>query len=323
METADARLCAAGNHAHHADTMNTLLDWLLVQYPDTPRTRAKQWITAGRVSVAGVVIRQPHKELPDPGRTLVLLDRHATSLNCGPNGLPVHNQFVLLHLDPALAVVNKAAGLLSVPAPTGELSALDILTAKLRTLPPSYRLLQPSVVHRIDYHTSGVFCMAMNPSARARLIEQVRAHTMQREYVAFAEGRPCTPKGTWRDWLKMNPDETEQTIVPAATDGAMESITHYEVTAEFARAGVVKLRLRLETGRRHQIRVQAAHAGLPLVGDRTYNRHPCLRFPRQALHAASLELTHPELERRMTFTAPLPDDLRRLEEMLKQGREWT
>ncbi|MBM3860209.1 MAG: RluA family pseudouridine synthase [Verrucomicrobia bacterium] len=300
--------------------MNTLLDWLLARYPDTPRTRAKQWIAAGRVSVAGVVIRQPHKQLPDPGNTLALLDRNTISLNCGPNGMAIHEKLILLHLDSSLAIVNKAAGLLSVPAPTGEISAQDILAAKLRTLPPVYRRLEALVVHRIDFYTSGLFCMAMNPSARANLIEQVSEHTMQREYIAFVEGRPRQPKGTWRDWLKLNQDETEQTIVTASTDDAMESITHYEVVAEFPRAGVVKLRLRLETGRRHQIRVQATHAGLPLVGDRKYNRHPRLRFPRQALHATSLALTHPELNRRMTFTAPLPDDLRRLEDMLKPSR---
>jgi 23S rRNA pseudouridine1911/1915/1917 synthase len=296
--------------------MKTLLDWLLARYPDTPRTRAKQWITAGRVSVNGVVIRQPHKELPDPGSALVLLDRNATSLNCGPNGLPIHEKLVLVHLDTSLAIMNKAAGLLSVPAPTGELSAFDILVAKLRTLPPAYRRLEASIVHRIDYYTSGLFCMALNPIARENLIEQVRTHTMRREYIAFVEGRPRQPKGAWRDWLKLNADETQQSVVTRNTADAMESVTHYEVLAEFP--GVTKLRLRLETGRRHQIRVQAAHAGLPLVGDRLYNPRYRGRFPRQALHAELLSLTHPEQKRQMTFRAPLPEDLRRLETALRR-----
>jgi 23S rRNA pseudouridine1911/1915/1917 synthase len=296
--------------------MNTLLDWLLKQYPDTPRTRAKQWITAGRVSVGGVIIRQPHKELPDPGDTLVLLDRNATSLHCGPHGLPIHEQVTLLHLDSSLAVVNKAAGILSVPAPEGDRSALDILAATIPSFPPAYRRLRPSVVHRIDYYTSGVFCMAMNPEARTNLIEQVRAHTMRREYIAFVEGKARQPKGTWRDWLKLNADETQQTVVTRNEPDAMESVTHYEVLAQFP--GVTKLRLRLETGRRHQIRVQAAHAGLPLVGDRLYNPHYRGLFPRQALHAESLSLTHPEHKREMTFHAPLPEDLRRLETVLRR-----
>jgi len=304
-------------------TTRSLLDWLLEKYPDTPRTRAKQWIAAGRVTVNGTVIRQPHHLVSDPGDSLRLLERHATSLNCGRNGLPIHERVTLLHLDTAVAVVNKAAGILAVPAPTGEASALEILAAKLPTFPPAYRHLTPLVVHRIDYHTSGVFCMAMNPSARAHLIEQVSAHTMRREYVAFVEGRPPRSHGVWRDWLKLTEDESQQFVVVAGTDGAVEAVTRYEVLEEFPRAGVTKLRLWLETGRRHQIRVQAAHAGLPLVGDRKYNPRPCgrVRFPRQALHAAVLSLTHPEQGQTMTFCAPLPEDMRRLEAALRAGRD--
>ena len=114
---------------------------------------------------------------------------------------------------------------------------------------------------------------------------------------------------------------------------AREAITHYEVIAEYPLAGgkgfVTKLRLRLETGRKHQIRVQAAHAGHPLIGDRTYN--PAYRrsdhastpidFPRQALHAEVLSLEHPDQPgKRMTWTAELPKDLRQLEAALRSSR---
>jgi len=112
-----------------------------------------------------------------------------------------------------------------------------------------------------------------------------------------------------------------------------EAITHYEVIAEYPLAGgkgfVTKLRLRLETGRKHQIRVQAAHAGLPLIGDRTYNpayrgqdhANPPIDFPRQALHAEVLSLEHPEQPgKRMTWTAELPKDLRQLDAALRSSR---
>ena len=199
----------------------------------------------------------------------------------------------MLYLDAALAVVNKGPGLISVPAPGCNLSALsilaDFLSGKLKardrgiagkTLPPPYRRLQPSPVHRLDQYTSGVFCMATNPAARHHLIEQLKAHTMKREYVAFVEGRPEAPQGAWRQWLQLSPDELRQHVISEAQaqalgDEAREAITHYEVITQYALAGgprfVTKLRLRLETGRKHQIRVQAAHAGLPLLGDRTYN----------------------------------------------------
>jgi 23S rRNA pseudouridine1911/1915/1917 synthase len=108
--------------------------------------------------------------------------------------------------------------------------------------------------------------------------------------------------------------------MPGNVEGAAEAITHYEVLAEYPKAGITKLQLRLETGRRHQIRVQAAHAGLPLVGDTKYNHRYRGRFPRQALHAGRLSLIHPEQHRELTFTAPLPHDMHKLEQELKSIR---
>jgi 23S rRNA pseudouridine1911/1915/1917 synthase len=304
----------------------TILDWLLQKYTDTPKKRAKQWILAGRVSVNGVVIRRPQEVIPDPGAKVELLDRNATTLECGPTGLPIHPRVTLLHLDASLAVVNKAPSLLSVPAENYELSALTILTdflaGKLRAvrtahnLPPAYRNLKALPVHRLDQFTSGVFCMAMNPTARQHLIDQLSVHTMQRQYVAYVEGRPKSPKGTWRNWLKLSDDQLRQFVIPRAEADSLEATTNYEVIAEFAH--VTKLRLRLETGRRHQIRVQAAHAGLPLVGDRVYNPHGKVEFPRQALHAETLSLEHPDTGVRMSWTAELPKDLRQLEAGLRR-----
>jgi 23S rRNA pseudouridine1911/1915/1917 synthase len=326
-----------------------LLDWLLQNHPDTPRSRAKEWILAGRVSVHGEVIRKPHHRLTDPGDTLQLRARHASTLDCG-SGWQIHPRVTLLHLDSALAVVNKGPGLISVPAPGCELSALsilaDFLAGKLKpqtrgsaggSLPSAYRRLKPLPVHRLDQYTSGVFCMATNPAARHHLIEQLKAHTMKREYVAYVEGRSSARQGTWRQMLQLSDDEMRQHIVSqtqARTGSEVrEAITHYEVVAEYplaeGKSFVTKLRLRLETGRKHQIRVQAANAGLPLVGDRTYN--PRYRgsppagtlavFPRQALHAEVLTLEHPDQAgSRITWTADLPRDLRQLEEALRSPR---
>ena len=204
-------------------------------------------------------------------------------------------------------------------------------------MPPAYRKLEPLPVHRLDQYTSGVFCMATNPAARHHLIEQLKAHTMKREYVAFVEGRCSTPQGIWRQWLQLSRDELRQHVLSetqarAAGLEAREAITHYEVIAEYPIAGgtrfVTKLRLRLETGRKHQIRVQAAHAGLPLIGDRTYNPgvrgadlNTPIEFPRQALHAEVLTLEHPDQPgKRMSWTAELPKDLRQLEAALRSAR---
>jgi len=330
--------------------VSPLLDWLLRKHPDTPKSRAKQWIVAGRVSVNGVIIRKPHQTITDPGDTLELRDRHATTLACG-SGWQIHPRVSLLYLDSAFAIVNKGPGLISVPAPNCDLSALsilaDFLAGKLKarnrgvagkSLPTAYRRLQPLPVHRLDQYTSGVFCMATNPAARHHLIEQLKAHSMKREYVAFVEGRPSTPTGTWRQWLQLSRDELRQHVLSETQlkdpgSEVREAITHYEVIAEYPLAGgkafVTKLRLRLETGRKHQIRVQAAHAGLPLIGDRTYNpayrgqdhASPPIDFPRQALHAEVLSLEHPEQPgKRMTWTAELPKDLRQLDAALRSSR---
>src|SRR5204863_568805 len=97
------------------DNSRSLLEWLLQKYPDTPRNRAKQWISAGRVSVGGVVIRKPHPTMPDPGDALELHGRHATTLACG-SGWQIHPRASVVYLDSALAVGNKGPGLISVPA---------------------------------------------------------------------------------------------------------------------------------------------------------------------------------------------------------------
>lgn len=326
-----------------------LLDWVLRAHPDTPKSRAKQWILAGRVSVNGVVLRRPHQVIPDPGDKLELGARRAASLDCG-SGWQIHRRVSLLYLDSAFAIVNKGPGLLSVPAPNCQLSALSILADFLagtlkaqdrgvagKSLPPAYRRLHPLAVHRLDQYTSGVFCLATSPAAREHLIAQLRAHTMTREYVAFVDGRSRTPEGTWRQWLQLSRDELRQYILSetqarAPGSGAREAITHYEVIAEYPLAGggwVTKLRLRLETGRKHQIRIQAAHAGLPLIGDRTYNlayrgRNAAdspIEFPRQALHAERLSLEHPDQPgERLSWTAELPRDLRQLESALRSPR---
>jgi len=326
-----------------------LIEWLLLRYPDTPKGRAKQWIQAGRVQVHGTILRRPHEMMLDPGAGLQLLDRHTTTLACEA-GWQFHPRVELLHLDLAVAVVNKGAGVLSVSAAPEEISALSLLADFLagkfkarrgpasRPLPANYRQLQPLPVHRLDQYTSGVFCMAMNPEARRHLIEQLQAHTMRREYLAFVDGKLPAIQGTWRNWVELNTEGLRQRIIsevkpvdPKST--AQEAITHFEVLAEYVRPlnrGVVtKLKLRLETGRKHQIRAQAAHAGVPLIGDRVYHpgyRNPLyvakwIEFSRQALHAETLSLVHPDPPHKaMSWTARPPQDFRQLEAMLQAGR---
>src|SRR5258708_5231353 len=133
------------------DETKSLVDWVLERHPETPKTRAKQWIQSGRVSVHSVVIRKPHHLLTDPGDALELLHRHAMNLECG-TPWQIHSRVALVYLDWSFAIVNKGPGLISVPAPNCELSALSILADFLagrlkaqdrgvagKTVPPVYR----------------------------------------------------------------------------------------------------------------------------------------------------------------------------------------
>ncbi|HVU99807.1 MAG TPA: RluA family pseudouridine synthase, partial [Verrucomicrobiae bacterium] len=303
------------------NTGGTLLERLLAQYPDTPRSRAKEWILAGRVSVDDVIIRKPHHVPENSDAVVSLAGRKSSGLDCGA-GWRIHARVTLLYLDASIAIVNKGPGIISVPAAKPGISALsvleDFLCGKLapanrrigfKSLPPPFRGLKPLPVHRLDQYTSGVFAIATSASGRAKLIEQLNAHMIEREYVAYVEGRPSARHGTWRNLVRLSHDEMRQEVLAedaeAADPRALEAVTHYEVLAEFAtedgQQTFSKLRLRLETGRKHQIRAQAAAAGHPLIGDRTYNLQyrsaklpqEVREFPRQALHAEKLALEHP------------------------------
>ena len=325
----------------------TLLDLVLEKFPDTPRKRAKEWIAAGRFSIAGAVVRKPNQLIPDSSATLDLQGRRSTAVVLEEEWR-IHPRLSLVYIDLTLAIVNKSAGLLSVPAPITDLSALSILTDFLggklrglgqrtaeRRLPAAFRLLTPLPVHRLDQFTTGVLCLALNPAVRTVLIDQFAAHTAARQYVAFVDGRPPTPRGTWRNWLRFDNEALRQHVAnqPGGAE-SVEAITHYEVLEEFVIGTtgrvVSKMHFKLETGRTHQIRAQAAHAGLPLIGDRTY--HPLyhaskrehavvpIECERQALHAETLELTHPVSGQRLKWSVPLPADLQKLERELHDAK---
>jgi len=321
----------------------TLLDLVLEKFPDTPRKRAKEWILAGRFSIAGTVLRKPNQLVTEQAGTLELQGRRLGTLALDEEWR-IHPRLSLIYLDASLAIVNKGAGLLSVPAPITDVSALSILTDFLagklrglerRHLPAAFRQLEALPVHRLDQFTTGVLCLALNPSARAALIEQFAAHTASRQYVAFVDGRPKTPQGTWRHWLRFDDETLRQHVAAQPGADALESITHYEVLDEFVlgKTGRVisKLRFKLETGRTHQIRAQAASVGLPLIGDRTY--HPLyhaskreravvpIECERQALHAEILELAHPVTGQRRQWSVPIPADLQQLERALRAQRQ--
>jgi 23S rRNA pseudouridine1911/1915/1917 synthase len=220
--------------------------------------------------------------------------------------------------DDLLVVVNKRPGVLAVPlerhpdAP----SVAALLEQRYR----SHGKRRPVVVHRIDQDTSGLVIFAKDAGSAHFLTAQFRRREPLRQYLAIVHGRPDPPAGTWRDWLLWDAKALIQKTVAPATPGAEEAISEYS-TIEPLR-GAALLEVRLTTGRRNQIRIQAARRGHPLVGERRYvaaGHIDRIRFERQALHASRLEIVHPSGER-MAFDAPLPPDFADLLARLRPRR---
>lgn len=303
-----------------------LLDWLAKDYPDTPRKRLKEWFQAGRVLLDDVPVRQFHTQVEDPGTRLRLGSGKPSEEKSGPQR--IHTGVAIVYSDTHLVVIDKAAGLLSVPAPgRSNTSALEVLDLYMRHegRPPGRGVLP---VHRLDQYTSGLLCFARTREARSELIAQLRQQGLMREYLAFVDGVPKEAEGEWRHSLKLGKTGFTQYLV-AEEEGAEEAVTHYRVEqvyeGPFGRFS--RLRLQLETGLKHQIRIQAAEEGHPLLGDRLY--HPGYkkvestgsRLPpleRQALHAARLGILHPQTGKQMAWEAELPEDLRKLEALLSR-----
>lgn len=323
----------------------TALEWLARDYPDSPKKRLKQWFARGRVQLDGEALTKPHHRLEDPGERL-RMGEALPGAKIFFKSMPtrIHAQVNLLYIDSSLAVVNKGPGLLSVPLPgKSQPSALSLLENYLqgKGAPELDRHrvnrtgLKPLPVHRIDQYTSGLLCFAMNPEAREHLVKQVREHSFLREYLALGDGQLEPRKGTWRSWFKLDEQGMEQAVFDEPAEGATEAISHYDVldticwpTGRGEKHTVSRLRLRLETGLKHQLRIHAARAGVPLLGDRFY--HPDFKkaaaakagppygCKRQALHASSIGFIHPETGKTKRFSTKFPRDLAELEQSLRE-----
>ena len=277
--------------------------------------------------------------LADPGIRLTLgkADKAAARMR---HRKRIHPKVVLVSLDSDVAIIDKEPGLLSVPTPRQEkTSALEILEGYLndrkgeltrRRFFGSPDPVKAYPVHRLDQYTSGLLCFAFNEDARQKLIAQLRSHHFQREYIAYGDGLSENPNGSWVDYLQLSEDGMDQQVIEAEDErgGATQATTHYSVQTVFEPYNVSKLRIRLETGLKHQIRIQAAAHGMPLVGDRLYHEatRKALRkkgaslpyhFRRQALHACLIGIKHPTSQETLRVESNLPGDLQDLEARLK------
>jgi 23S rRNA pseudouridine1911/1915/1917 synthase len=219
--------------------------------------------------------------------------------------------------DAWLIVVNKPAGLLSVPlerkadAP----SALDLVERYLRP----FGKRRPFVVHRIDQDTSGLVVFAKSPDAQARLKAQFRRREPERVYLAVVYGHPSPPQGRWRDHLVWDEKALIQKSTHPRDPRAQEAISDYRIRERFRDTSL--LEVTLQSGRRNQIRLQARLRGHMLVGEKRYTFGPetlrPIQFERHALHAWRLAFDHPSDGRRREFEAPLPADFQALLQRLR------
>jgi 23S rRNA pseudouridine1911/1915/1917 synthase len=220
----------------------------------------------------------------------------------------------LVHVDEALAVVDKPAGLVVHPAPSHVGPTLvDELAHLLGGGDPG----RPGIVHRLDKDTSGLMIVARTEVAHRALAAQIRRREVARVYLALVEGRLRARTGTID--APVGRDRRRRTRM-AVREGTREARTHFEVIALLPHASLVEARL--ETGRTHQIRTHFAAIGHPLVGDPRYGeaREPSYGLGRQFLHSHRLAFAHPSSGERLAFTSELPGDLKRALERAREGK---
>ncbi|MGI8740827.1 MAG: 23S rRNA pseudouridine(1911/1915/1917) synthase RluD [Gammaproteobacteria bacterium] len=300
----------AGNSGERTDQALAKL------FPDYSRARLQQWIRLGYVRINGL---QPR--VRDPvrgGEQVVILARIAPQTGFEAQAIALD----VVYEDDHLLVIDKPAGLVAHPA-AGNWGG-TLLNALLHHAPQQESVPRAGIVHRLDKDTSGLLVVAKSPPAHKRLVDQLKARTVKREYLALVGGRLISG-GMVEKAIGRHPVDRKRMAV---TDTGKPARTHYRIETRY-RAHTL-LRVRLDTGRTHQIRVHMAHIRHPVAGDPVYGGRLMLpagaseslvdalrKFRRQALHAARLELVHPGSGAAVSWTAPLPADMQALIDVLR------
>jgi 23S rRNA pseudouridine1911/1915/1917 synthase len=282
------------------ESSGTRLDRFLAELPEVgSRAVAERLVRDGAVLVDGRARPKSHRL--DGGEELEF-EPPATR----PSGLePEEMDLAIPYEDEHLLVVDKPAGLVVHPAAGHHTGTLvhGLLAYDVEGGEESER---PGIVHRLDRDTSGLLVVARSPEAHRRLEEMVRRRELTREYTALVVGRPRSWRGTID--APIGRDRHDPLRHSLDTDSPRAAVTHFEVTELIGDHAL--LRVTLETGRTHQIRVHLAAIDLPVAGDPTYGRAaPDLGLARQFLHAARLAFEHPFTGEPVDVTSPLPPDL--------------
>jgi 23S rRNA pseudouridine1911/1915/1917 synthase len=286
--------------------------------PQHSRARLQNWIRRGQVRVNGVQTR-PRLLVQAGDRIDIDEQIEPAQTDAQPEIIPLE----IVHEDAAILVLNKPAGLVVHPGagnPRGTLlNALLHHDAGLASVP------RAGIVQRLDKDTSGIMVVARTPVAHTFLVAQLAKRKVRREYRAIVSG-VLTAGGTIDAAIGRHASDRKRMAV---TPGGRNAITHYRVLGRFQ--AHTYLRVMLETGRTHQIRVHLAHIQHPVVGDPVYGRRrmipggvaedvraAVMAFPRQALHASELGLTHPLSGLELHWSVPLPADMQTLLNLLRR-----
>ncbi len=294
------------------------LDQCLAElFPDYSRSKLQTWNKAGRVSVNQRVLKA--KDKVDGGEFIELDAEAEEVLEYEAQDIPLD----IVYEDDSILIVNKSAGMVVHPA-VGNWDG-TLVNALLHHQPALKTLPRAGIVHRLDKDTSGLLMVAKTLQAHGSLTEQLQARSVNREYLALVKGW-MTAGGTVDEPLGRHPNDR---IKHTVRDDGRDAVTHYRLEQRFKRNTLI--RVKLETGRTHQIRVHMAYINYPLVGDQLYGgrfqmpancsemlEHALRNFKRQALHATKLGLQHPETGEYCEWEQAIPADMANLMKVLEQ-----
>lgn len=316
--------------AQQIELKNTIKDSQLGQrldqavaelFADFSRSRLKEWLLDGKIQVNGEVITKPRMKMMG-GEEIIVQAELEDEIRWEAQDIPLN----IVYEDDDIIVINKPRGLVVHPGagtPNG-----TVLNALLFHYPDIAEVPRAGIVHRLDKDTTGLMVIAKTVPAQTRLVQDLQKRHITREYEAIAIGT-MTAGGTIEKPIGRH--STKRTLM-AVTILGKPAITHYRVAEHFREH--TRLRLRLETGRTHQIRVHMAYLQHPLLGDTAYGGRARIpkaasqeltdmirNFDRQALHAVMLKLRHPITREELEFHAPIPDDMVKMTEALRQDTQ--
>ena len=294
--------------------LDTALATLFENYS---RSQLQTWIKHGFVSVDGITEKQQRKKVC-MGQHISIKATPSQQENWDAQEIPLN----IIFEDESLIIINKPAGLVVHPGAGNHDNTL--VNALLHHCPALKNIPRAGLVHRIDKDTTGLLVIAKTLESHHHLTQAIQEKGITREYRALVFGELISG-GTIS--APMGRHHVHRTKMTVRKDGK-DAITHYRILEKFK--GFTYLKINLETGRTHQIRVHMSHINHPIIGDPTYfdkNRisakldetlqHALKSFPRQALHAARLELTHPKTGELMSWEVEIPDDMQQLLDALK------